>query len=209
MFALSRRFFLAPLVALAALGLSPHAQAQAVDVPSGNYANDPAHTSVTWKVNHFGLSNYTARFTKVDAQLTLDAANPENSKLFVAIDPRSVRTDFPEPTKKDFDKELGTGGDWFNGDKFPQIVFRATSLKRTSATTGTMTGDLTFLGVTKPMTFNVTLNGSFKEHPYTKKGAIGFSATATIKRSDWGLNTYLPNLGDNVQILVESEFNQK
>ncbi|QCI78714.1 YceI family protein [Hankyongella ginsenosidimutans] len=83
-----------------ALAAAPAAHGQALDVPSGVYAVDPTHASVTWKVMHLGLAKYTARFTKVDAELTLDAADPTKSKVFVAIDPRSVRTDYPNPEKR-------------------------------------------------------------------------------------------------------------
>ncbi|TXG81987.1 MAG: polyisoprenoid-binding protein [Sphingomonadales bacterium] len=196
-------------VAAFALAAAPAAHGQALDVPSGVYAVDPTHASVTWKVMHLGLAKYTARFTKVDAELTLDAADPTKSKVFVAIDPRSVRTDYPNPEKEDFDKKLGTGTDWLNGDKFPQIVFHSRALERLTATTGKMTGDMTFLGVTKPVTFDVTLNGNFKEHPFTKKAALGFSAKTTIKRSDWGFKTFVPNIADEVEVLVEAEFQAK
>lgn len=199
--------------AFIALALSttaaPAVLAQAIDAPSGVYALDPTHASVTWRVMHLGLAKYTARFAKIDAELTLDSADPTKSKVFVSIDPQSVRTDFPNPEKEDFDKKLATGGDWFNGVKFPQIVFHSRSLERLTPTTGKMTGDMTFLGVTKPMTFDVTLNAAMKAHPFTKKAALGFSAVAKIKRSDWGFSTYVPNIGDEVEILVEAEFQAK
>ncbi len=76
--------------------------------PSGAYVSDQPHTSLTWKVSHFGLSNFTARFVGIDAQLGWNAEDPSLSTLTVAVDPRSVRTDFPFPEQEDFDAKIGT-----------------------------------------------------------------------------------------------------
>ena len=92
-------------------------------MPSGIYKLDKSHASLTWKVSHLGLSNYTARFTKFDADLLFDAMTPENSKIKVTIDPTSVRTDYPNSDKKDFDKQLSTDAGWLNGKQFPEITF--------------------------------------------------------------------------------------
>lgn len=178
-----------------------------IEAPKGTYASDSTHTSVTWKVDHMGLSKYTARFTDAKANLTFDPANVEASTVKVTINPNSVRTDYPASDKKDFDKILATDAKYFNSTQFPAIVFNSTKVTKTGDNTGTMVGDLNLLGVTKPVTFDVTYNGSLKEHPYANKvGALGFSATTTIKRSDFGMDYLIPNVGDEVDVLVEVEF---
>lgn len=176
------------------------------DVPAGTYKLDPGHASVTWRVNHMGLSNYTARFTKLDAELTYDPSDPTKSRLTATVDPGSVRTDYFNAAQKDFDKELTDDPRFFQVAKFPEIRFVSKRLEKTGDKTGRMTGDLTLLGVTKPVTLDVTFNGSFKEHPMSKKAALGFSAVGTVKRSEFGMGAMVPVIGDEVQVLIEAEF---
>lgn len=184
------------------------ADSPASSLPSGAYTLDPAHTSVTWQVSHLGLSNYTARFAKVEGTLDFDAKDPTKSKLSVSVDPASIRTDFPTPKEKDFDKELVEGADWFNALKFPAITYTSTKIEKTSDKTGKITGNLSFLGVTQPLTLDVTFNGGFAKHPFTGAAAMGFSARGSLKRSQWGMAKYLPMVGDDVTLIIESEFNQ-
>lgn len=203
----------APLLASGMIaGVSGVAVAQqaaqaALDVPSGTYALDPTHASVTWKVSHMGLSNYTARFTKFDATLLLDAAQPENSTLTVTIDPKSVRTDFPFPEKEDFDAKIA-GEDFFDAGQYPEIRFVSTRMERLGPNTGKVYGDLTFHGVTRPIVMDVKLNGA-KKHPMRGVGAVGVSATTTFNRSDFGVKNLVPMVGDEVTVLIEAEFLEK
>ena len=201
---LSALLLLTPVVGFAAAAKGPLA-----GIPSGVYKLDKTHASLTWKVNHMGLSNYTARFTDFDATLKLDAENPEKSALTTTINPASVRTDYPNAEEKDFDAKLANGAEWFNSENFPDIRFTSTALKMATPTTGTLTGDLTFLGITKPVTLTVTVNGALAKHPFAGQPAVGFSATASIKRSDFGMGTYIPTVGDEVQLLIEVEFIKK
>lgn len=185
------------------------AEAAQLTVPSGTYQLDPAHASLVWKIKHLGLSRYTARFNKFDATITLDAENPTGSEVTATIDPSSVDTDFPFADQKDFNAEL-TGEQWFNIAEFPEITFQSTELELTGDSVGTMTGDLTFLGVTRPVTLDVTLNGQLEKHPFAGGPAIGFSATSTFKRTDFGFETMLgPIVGDEVTIQIEAEFVQQ
>lgn len=197
---------LAILIALFLLPLGAHANDKIKGMPSGIYKLDKSHASITWKVSHLGLSKYTARFTKFDADLLFDALAPEKSKIKVTIDPTSVRTDYPNSDKKDFDKQLATDAGWFNGSQFPEITFLSNDVKKTSDTTGKITGNLTFLGIKKPITLDVTFNTAIGNHPFANKPALGFSATGLLKRSDFGMKTYIPQIGDEVQIIIETEF---
>lgn len=187
-------------------GLASAADTPYAEMPPGVYSLDETHASLTWKVSHLGLSDYTARFTDFDADLTFDPAAPENSSITASIDPTSIETDYPHPEEKDFDKLLIEGEGWFNSGDFPSITFESTTIERTGDNTGTMTGDLTFLGVTKPVTLDVTFNGAMAMQPFSQKPTLGFSATGTLNRSEWGMGTYVPNIGDEVELLIEAEF---
>jgi polyisoprenoid-binding protein YceI len=178
-------------------------------MPAGLYQSDASHTSLTWRVSHLGLSQYTARFTKVDAKLDYNPQDPTQSKLTARVDPTSIKTDFPDPAKKDFDHELGKGKDWLNGEIFPAITYSSTKIIRTGDNTADIHGDLTLLGITKPLVLKARFNGAYLKKPFTETPALGFSATGTIKRSDWGLKTHLPMIGDEVELLIETEFNQE
>jgi len=197
---------LALSVALALAAAAPASAQLAVEAPAGTYKLDPTHASVLWKVSHLGLSNYTGRFVRMDATLTIDPAKPEGAKLEASVDPASIRTDYPAPEKHDFDKTLSQDAKWFNAVAFPSITFKSTSVKMTGAKTADVAGELSFLGVTKPLTLKATINGGMKEHPFAKKPALGFSAVANLKRSDFGMTHLVPNIGDDVQIIMEIEF---
>lgn len=185
------------------------AQTDYKEMPAGVYAIDKTHASLIWKVSHLGLSDYTARFTSFDAEFNFDPAKPEASTLSVSVDPTSIETDYPNAEEKDFDKKLVEGEDWFNAGAHPKIEFKSNAIEMTGENTANVTGDLMFLGVTKPVTLNVTLNGAMIEQPFSKKPTFGFSATGTIKRSEWGMETYVPNIGDEVHIVIEAEFAKK
>lgn len=180
---------------------TPYAQ-----MPAGVYELDETHASLTWKVSHLGLSDYTARFTSFDAHIDFNPEKPESSVVKASIDPTSIRTDYPYAEKKDFDKKLAQGEEWFNAGQFPQIEFKSTAIERTGDNSGVMTGDLTFMGVTKPVSLYVTFNGAMAKQPFSQKPTLGFSAKGSLKRSEWGMDTYVPNIGDEVELLIEAEF---
>ncbi len=192
----------------AALAFAGPAAAE-LELPSGTYQMDPTHTSVVFKVSHMGLSNYTARFTQYDGSLTLDAENPENSTLEVTVDPLSLRTGYPNPEAKDFDKELQEEAVWFDAPTYPEITFTSTGMTQTGPNSGRVEGELTFRGVTKPVVLDVVLNGAMKKHPFVDAAALGISATGQIKRSDFGMTHMVPGIGDEVDIIIEAEFIEK
>lgn len=191
------------LILLVAEAAAMAAEPVVTPAPSGLYVTDPTHTSLTWKINHFGLSSYTARFTGVSATLAWNADAPAASKLTVTIDPRSVRTDFPFPKVEDFDRKIGTAPE-FLADQ--PIRYEATSITLGGDRTGAVIGDLTFRGKTHPVALDVRFNGSMAEHPMDKTPRLGFSATGSFKRTDWGLDFATPALGETVELLIETEF---
>jgi len=173
---------------------------------AGAYALEKPHASLIWRVKHMGLSNYTARFADFDATLDFDPANVEASTLKAVINPMSVRTD--HPTDAGWDERIGR--DLFKGEQFPQIVFQSTSIRKTGEFTGAVTGDLSFMGVTKPVTLDVTFNGAANAAAlYQGRDAIGFSARGVLKRSEFGSTRYAAFVGDEVEIIIEAEFTRK
>ncbi len=165
------------------------------------YAFDTAHTDVVFRVDHLGFSDTIGRFNQVDGTIVLDEANPENSSVEVTIQAASLDTNH---AKRD---EHLRGADFFDVETHPTITFVSTAVERTGETTATVTGDFTLLGVTKPVTLEIVLN-ALKPHPIPSyEGVItaGFSGTATIQRSDFGMDAFVPAVGDEVAIVLEIE----
>ena len=202
--ALAVALFTAP-AALAAPGVS---STKPADLPAGHYVLDKTHAVLTAKLKHMGFSNYTLRFTKLDADFTYDPKAPEASKINVTIDPASLDT----ATGADafgvkFNKEL-IGDGWLESAKYPTITFVSTSINVGDGQHGSVTGDLTFHGVTKPVVLDVTFNGvGSGMNPLQTR--TGFSAATTIKRSDYGVGKYVPLIGDDVTLNIVVEFEKK
>jgi polyisoprenoid-binding protein YceI len=202
--ALTAVLFTAP-AALAAPGVS---SVKPADLPAGHYVLDKSHATLTAKLKHMGFSNYTLRFTKLDADFQYDPKSPATTKLNVTVDPASLDT----ATGADafglkFSKEL-TGDGWLEAAKYPTITFVSTAIDIGDGQHGSVTGDLTFHGVTKPVVLDVTFNGVGSGMiPLTTR--TGFSATTTIKRSEYGVGKYAPLIGDDVTLNIEVEFEKK
>ena len=201
-----KQSFTAALAFFAFAAAPTSAQSAKIDAPAGEYVLDKTHASITWKVMHLGMSHYTARFTGFDMALVLDPATPTKSTISVTIDPRSVETDFPFPEKEDFDKVIAEK--FLMAGEHPTITFQSSFLKATGAKTGKLTGNLTLMGVTKPVTLDVKLNGAMV-HPFRKIPVVGFSATGTFKRSDFGSTVLQGPVGDEITVIIEAEFFKK
>lgn len=191
-----------------AIGAPVSAQfAAPVDQPSGMYALDPAHASVLWRVSHFGLSMYTGRFNTIAAQLDFDGQAPQNSKISVTIAAASVDTGHQAlGGKKDFNAEIANAA--FGAEKNPQITFVSTSVTRTGPASGKLIGDLTLNGVTKPDMLDVTFYGG-KANPFNGKQRLGFAARGKIKRADWGVTNWAGAIGEDVELVIEAEFQKQ
>ena len=183
---------LAGLMALSSPALA--AKKSAAD----SYAFDKVHTQVMFSVSHLGFSFSTGSFTTFDGGFTFDEAKPENSTVNVTIDTDSITL------HDDKWEEHMKSEDFFNVAAFPTMTFKSTLAEKTGDNTGRLTGDLTLLGVTKPVTLDVIFNKG-AVHPYTKQYVAGFSATGTLKRSDFGMVYGLPGIGDEVNITLEVE----
>ncbi|MBL8551415.1 MAG: polyisoprenoid-binding protein [Hyphomonadaceae bacterium] len=184
-------------------------QPVATDVPAGRYTLDKAHASLVFRVDHIGFSQYTGRFETWDATLDLDPANPSASRVSATIDPRSLG--IPAPPAG-FLNDL-KGPQWLDTAQFPQMSFRSTSVEMIAANAAHITGELTFRGVTKPVTLEATFNGGYAGHPMDPNARIGFSAHGALKRSEFGLSLGVPppgstmGVGDEVAFAIEAEFN--
>jgi polyisoprenoid-binding protein YceI len=181
------------------------------EAPAGAYTLDRSHASLLFRVNHLGFSHYTARFTRFDAALEFDPANPAGSSVTAIIDATSIETDHPDPSF-DFDAQL-QDGHWLNTARFPQMTFRSTEVELTGPNTASIAGELALHGVMQPVTLDVTFNGGYGGHPLDPLGArIGFSAHGSLMRSAFGISEGVPppgsnfGVGDNVEILIEAEF---
>jgi polyisoprenoid-binding protein YceI len=182
------------------------------DVPAGTYAIDRQHASVNFRVSHMGFSNYTARFTRFDATLRFDPKNPAASSVTATIDPASLQTNYPEPDKLDFDKQI-SGPEFLDAPRFPQMTFKSTSVQPTGPNTAKVTGDFTFHGVTRPVVLDVTYNGGYARMAMDPSGSrIGFSARGRLNRSEFGAGGGVPPAGsslgvaDAVEVIIEAEF---
>ena len=148
---------LIPLLVLCACSITGTQSVQTLQsLPSGAYQLEKAHGSLIARMKHMGLSNYTVRFTDFDATLDFDPKNPAASHVKAIINPLSVRAE--HPTDTGWDKRIGE--DLLEGAEFAQIVFDSKSIEVTGEFTGKITGDLTLMGVTEPVTLDVTYNGA-------------------------------------------------
>lgn len=165
---------------------------------SGTYTIDPAHTDVLARWSHFGFSNPSAHFGSVSGTIVYNADDVSASSVQVTM-PLSGVNSF---TAK-FDEHLRSA-DFFDAARFPQATFRSTSVAAAGNNRLTVAGDLTVKDITRPVTLDVTLNGA-GPHPMANVPAIGFDATTTLMRSDFGVGAYAPNVSDEVEVRITTE----
>ncbi|WP_426156489.1 YceI family protein [Pseudomonas sp. TSRC2-2] len=155
------------------------------------------HAFVDFKISHLGYSYITGTFKDIDGKFSFDAAKPEDSKIEFNVNTASVFTNHAER-----DKHIASA-DFLNASKFGKATFVSTSVKSTGANTADVTGDLTLLGVTKPVVVKATFLGEGKD-PWGGYRA-GFEGTTTIKRSDFGKQKDLGPKSDAVELYVSFE----
>lgn len=169
-------------------------------MPAGTWAVDKTHASLIARVKHMGLSAYTVRFTGFEASYTWDPKSPQTARVEAVIQAASLDTGEPKFNGEFAEKFLDAKAN-------PAIRFVSTSIVQTSPGKGTMTGDLTFRGVTRPVTLDVVFDGYASGLGGQRSG---FSARGVIKRSEFGstflLNPPLAMVGDDVELILELEF---
>lgn len=201
------------LIALAALALVASTAAAQVPgsrnpaaISGGTYTADPEHTLVTWTLDHLGFSPYSGIFGSVTGTLTLDPKNLEAAKLDVTIPVAKVTTASAGLTQHLLRPGKDGGKPDFFGPTPADARFVSTRIV-TSGQTAKLTGDFTFNGVTRPVTLDVTFYGAGKTPPQMGgKENIGFRATGTIKRSEFGLGFGVPIVGDEVTLDIAAAF---
>ena len=193
----------ASIVAAAPLGAQAPAVPGAPDparVVSGTYTVDSGHTQLLFTVNHLGMTEYTGQFVTPTGTLTLDAKNPSASKVEVVFPVAKVSTTVPA-----LDEHLKKA-DFFDAEKFPEARFVSTKIVA-RGTNATITGNLTLKGVTKPVVLQARFVGAGPDMR-SKKPYVGFAATGTIKRSDFGISYGVPMVSDEVKLVVNAGFQQ-
>lgn len=159
---------------------------------------DLSHTRVWFYVNHLGFSDMYGDFTKFDIDLKVDPENLADSTVSASIDTSTV-----DMRHEGLNKHL-KNQDFFNVEQHPSMRFETTGVTQSGEGKLAVAGNLTLLGVTKPVTLDVTVN-KIGEHPMRKTPWVGFNATATIKRSDFGMSYGVPAVGDDIKISIGLE----
>ncbi len=168
---------------------------------SATYVIDPTHTMVLAQWNHFGFSNPSANFGDAKGEILINGDDMSQSSVKVSL-PLAGLSSF----SKAFDEHLA-GSDFFDTAKFPEARFESTQVTSKGNNRYEIVGNLTIKDKTHPVTLEATLNGA-GEHPMKKVPTLGFDATASIKRSDFGLGMYAPNVSDEVQLRITTEASQ-
>ena len=171
-------------------------------VQAGAYGVEPLHTRVLFSVSHLGFTTWYGEFTNVSGTLTLDPKKPAGSALEIHIPVGTVST-----TSAKLDGELKSD-QWLDAGQFPEMVFKSTKVTETGKDSAKVTGDLTLHGVTRPVTLAVKFNGA-GTNPLDKKYTAGFEVSGKIKRSDFGVKTYVPLIGDDVDLIISAGFEHK
>jgi polyisoprenoid-binding protein YceI len=162
------------------------------------YEFDKAHTQILFFVNHLGFSNSQGEFHDYDGYIDFNQQSPESS--YVEVDIKTASIDMDDEKWDDHMKN----SDFFDVENHPLMQFKSTEIEITGENTANINGELTLLGITKPVSLQTTFNKA-GVHPFNNKYIAGFSARTVIKRSEWGMNYGLPVIGDEVEIMLEVE----
>ena len=171
--------------------------AGAASAKPAHYNLDPNHTQVAISWTHFGFSHPAARFDSVTGDFKFDAVDPTRSSIVVTIPIASLDTGVAA-----LDKHL-KGPDFFDAEQFSTATFKSTSVQRVGDQGLKVTGDLTIHGITKPAVLDVTIN-KVGDHPMGG-AAAGFDAKTVIRRSDFGITKYVPNVSDDIAVTITTE----
>lgn len=193
--------FAAPLLAQQGSTPALPGAADASRVAAGTYSVDGRHSQVNWQVNHFGFNDYFGLFGDISGTLQIDPANLPASTVDVTIPISSLVT-----SNADLNKHLQSA-DFFDAEKHATARFVSTSVT-VDGQRAMIKGDLTLLGVTKPVELETRFEGA-GANPMSKAATVGFHASTTIKRSEWGMSKYVPMVGDDVKLRISVAFEKK
>ena len=187
-----RRILLSSL--LAAVSLPALAAPQKYDI-------DPGHTQITFGWNHLGFSNNSGNLEKISGTFQLDIADLTKSSVEVTLPLEGLHTGVAK-----LDEHLKSP-DFFDAAKFPTATFKSSKVETAGPGKLKVSGDLSIHGVTKPVVLDVTVN-RIGEHPMMKVASAGFDASATLRRSEFGMAGYVPAVSDEVRLQITMEAHQ-
>lgn len=194
------------LALVVSVSLAGGARAQVTHDPAkvdaGSYTIDPGHTQIIWGVSHLGFTTYYGQFANVSGSLVLAPESPAASKLDVTFPTASVMTTSPK-----LDAQLRSE-DWFDAAQYPQVRFVSTQVKPTGPGSADIEGELTLHGVTKPVTLKAVFVGAGRNQ-VSGDYNVGFQATGGLNRSEFGIEKYLPIIGDRVELTISGAFEKK
>lgn len=179
--------------------LAPTVSSSVEGLRAGQYSLDKSHATLLFKVEHFGLSQYVGRFNEFDATLDFDPENIGQAKLEAIIEMQSL--DINHESLRD---QL-LSPKWFDQANHPQAKLTSVGLQQVGQSDFELDGNLEWRGIIKPVVLQVKFNGG-ANNLLTRKYTVGFHASGSFLRSDFGVDTYLPIVGDEVKIDVYAEF---
>jgi polyisoprenoid-binding protein YceI len=173
------------------------AQPTAAAAPQ-EFVIDPVHTRVAFQVSHAGFSNPIGSFSGAQGELRFDPDDWSTAEVRVRIPIASLDLGDGEWRKRILDRTF------FDAERFPEARFRSLRVERIDAIRGMLHGELSLHGVTRPLSLDFTFN-ALKRHPLTFKRTAGFSASGTLRRSEFGMNAWKHLVGDEVRLIIEAE----
>lgn len=169
-----------------------------------SYALDPYHTYPHFSVDHLGLSTLWGRFDRSSGKFTLDRAAKTGS-LELTVDTASLSTgDNDKGARPRARDEHLKSADFFNVAEFPRMTYKADSVKFNGDAPSEVSGTLTLLGVSRPLTLKIE-RWVCKDHPFSKKPVCGGNASGAIRRTDFGMKYGVPAVGDEIRLYVGFE----
>jgi len=180
----------------AALALAIAAAGTAQAAPA-TYEIENAHTFPKFEVSHNGFSFHTGMFTKTAGKIVLDL-EARTGSMDITVDTSAISTGIAPMEKFLVTKEF------FNVEQFPTMTYKGNRFRFEGDKLVAVDGELTLLGVTRPLSLTVThfLCG---QHPRTKKEECGANAVGQLKRSDYGMKAFLPIIGDDIKLMIQTE----
>ncbi|SLN14151.1 hypothetical protein ROG8370_00328 [Roseovarius gaetbuli] len=166
------------------------------------YTLDPSHSQVVFSYNHLGFSTTYGMFAGFEGAISFDAEDPAASSVSVSMPLMSMMTGW----QKRFDHFMTE--DFFGASEGDMVTFTSTAIEVTGDNTAKITGDLSMNGVTKAVTLDATLNQSLEAHPMNGKPWMGFDATTTLLRSDFGVDKFAPYVSDEIDVKISIEAGQ-
>ncbi len=179
--------------------ITPKVESEIVRLKAGQYSLDPTHATLLFKIQHLGLSTYVGRFNEFDATLEFDPSNIAAARLNAVIEIDSL-----DINDEDLKSDL-MGRSWFHQAEYPQATFESTAVQPISDSEFEFTGTLNWRGKQNPITVSATFHGG-ANNILSGKYTLGFSAKGSFSRTDFGMDKYVPLVGDEITIEAYAEF---